>query len=258
MPRRPRESGPGIPGGTVHDETGGEPHLRARTVRDLPTGRRENLLWRLSATAAFNLNQPLDQLPDTCAEQIDMTYGDRAVQDRSGVYHLFAGDRSICLGLGTRSEWCEAQVRFGDASATVDVARVALEQRCARAAGRWPPPHTGRHARGSVRRQLIEALGTGCATCPDPWATKIDHDHFTGMVRGYLCTSCNTVVDLCTHTSGCRFADYLREPPARSLAITYPGWRTELRAPRYAARRQRFADLMDAVGLRPVHAFLMG
>lgn len=148
MPRRPRDSGRGIPGGTVHDETGGEPHLRARMVRDLPTGRRENLLWRLSATAAFNLNQPLDQLLDTCAEQIDMTYGDRAVQDRSGVYHLFAGDRSICLGLGTRSEWCETQVRFGDASATVDVARVALEQRCARAAGRWPPPPTGRHARG--------------------------------------------------------------------------------------------------------------
>jgi hypothetical protein len=172
------------------------------------------------------VNKPLEELLDTCTSQAGMTYGDRAVQDRSGVYHLFSGDRSICLGSATPSEWCDGQVRFGAGEAAVNVAQVPLEQRCARAAGRWPSPATGRDARATVRRQLVEALGPGCATCPDPWATKIDHDHFTGLVRGYLCTSCNTVVDLCPHLSGCRFSEYLTEPPARALAITYPALRT--------------------------------
>lgn len=252
MPRRALEPGPTpAVGDTAPDATSSEAQPKARTVLDLPPGRRENLLWRLSSLKAVLVDQPLEELLDTCTLQAGMTYGDRAVQDRSGVYHLFAGDRSICLGPVTRSEWCEGQVRFGAGEAAVNVAQVPLEERCARAAGRWPSPATGRDARATVRRQLVEALGPGCATCPDPWATKIDHDHFTGLVRGYLCTSCNTVVDLCPHLSGCRFSEYLAEPPARAMAITYPGWKSELRSSRYAVRRQRFVDLMTSAGLAP-------
>lgn len=199
---------------------------------DLSRGRRENLFWRLSSAEAVHLDQPLENLLDTCTLQAGMTYGDRAVQDGSGVYHLFAGDRSICLGPITRSEWCEGQVRFGYGEAVENAADVPVEQRCDRAAGRWPASVTCRDARSTVRRRLVDALGPGCVTCPDPWATKIDHDHFTGLVRGYLCTSCNTGLDLCPHVSGCRFSDYLAKPPALELAVTYPRWKTEQRSSR--------------------------
>ncbi len=253
MPHRAPEADPSATAGrALPPSASDEGPRKARTVLDLPPGRRENLLWRLSSAEQVNVHEQLEQLEesrDTCTLQVGLTYGDRAMPDGSGIFHLFAGGRSVCLGSGTRSEWCAAQVRFGTGEAAVDVAEVPLEQRCARAAGRWPAPSTARDARASVRRQLVEAMGSGCATCPDPWATKIDHDHFTGLVRGYLCTSCNTVVDLCPHVSGCRFSDYLGDPPARSLAITYPRWRAELHGTRYAARRQRFVALMGSAGL---------
>lgn len=257
MSRRVPEIDPSETAGRVPPSTSEEGQRKARTVLELPPGRRENLLWRLSSAATVNVHKPLEELLDTCALQAGLTYGDRAMPDGSGSFHLFAGGRSVCLGSGTRSEWCEAQVRFGTGEAVVDVAQVPLERRCTRAAGRWPAPPTARDARASVRRQLIEALGSGCATCPDPWATKIDHDHFTGQVRGYLCTSCNTVVDLCPHLSGCRFSHYLGDPPARALAITYPRWRTELHSRRYAARRQRFVGLLESAGL-PATAVVSG
>jgi len=222
-------------------------HPRARTAADLPPGRRETLAWRLSGVAGFHLAQPLDNLEDTCDvgvlqfEQLPPT--DRALADRSGVYHLFAGSRAACLGRFTESRWCEAQVSRSGSEPDFDVASIPLDRRCDRAAGRWPAPLGGSGPRAELRRRLVEALGSGCATCPDPWAVKIDHDHLTGLVRGYLCGACNTVVDLCRHLSGCRFADYLTNPPALPLGMEYPGWRAQLASPRYLDRRLRFDEL---------------
>lgn len=147
---------------------------------------------------------------------------DRAVADRSGIYHLFAGSRAACLGRFTESRWCETQVSRSGAEPVSDVAKIPLELRCDRAAGRWPPQIDGTGPRAEIRRRLVEELGCGCATCPDPWATKIDHDHLTGLVRGYLCGACNTVVELCRHLSGCRFADYLANPRPRLSASSTP------------------------------------
>ncbi|QOI65943.1 hypothetical protein IG195_21650 (plasmid) [Arthrobacter sp. TES] len=215
----------------------------ARTAADLPPGRRETLAWRLSDRDGFHLAQALDHLEDTCEASLlqfeQLPPFDRAVADRSGIYHLFAGSRAACLGRFTESRWCEAQVSRSGAEPVSNVANIPLELRCDRAAGRWPPQIDGKGPRAKIRRRLVEELGCGCATCPDPWATKIDHDHLTGLVRGYLCGACNTVVDLCRHLSGCRFADYLANPPAAPLGIEYPGWRAQLASPRYVARCRR-------------------
>ncbi|MEU4607471.1 endonuclease domain-containing protein [Kribbella sp. NPDC023972] len=95
---------------------------------------------------------------------------------------------------------------------------------------------------------MVDASGPGCATCADPWAVKIDHDHLTGLVRGYLCGSCNTVVDLCRHLCGCRFADYLANPPALPLRLVYPRWRAQFQSHRYEVRRRRFQELLIQTG----------
>ena len=219
----------------------------ARTAADLPPGRRETLAWRLSGAAGFHLAQLLDDLEETCdvgLQQFEqLPPADRALAGPPGIYHLFAGSRAACLGRFTESGWCEAQVSRSNPIRVFDLASVPREQRCHRAVGRWPAPLGGSGPRATIRRRLVEALGPGCATCPDPWAVKIDHDHLTGMVRGYLCGACNTVVDLCRHLSDCRFADYLTNPPAVPLAMEYPGWRAQLANPRYLDRRLRFDEL---------------
>jgi len=222
-------------------------------VGDLPAGRRETLLWRLSALPEFRTAQPLDAFDDLCGLSAGPWAADRALADGCGMYHLFAGERSVCCGGISRSRWCEGQVRGAGAEPVFDVPNVPLEQRCDRAANRWPPPIGGAVGRRSeLRQRLVEKLGTRCATCPE-WGRVIDHDHLTGLVRGYLCGSCNTIVDLCRHVSGCRFADYLTEPPALALAVLYPGWQRLLAHPRHLPRMQRFQTLVreiDSAGPR--------
>jgi hypothetical protein len=40
---------------------------------------------------------------------------------------------------------------------------------------------------------MLESQGGKCALCDRP-ANRIDHDHFTGRVRGMLCGACNVVL----------------------------------------------------------------
>jgi hypothetical protein len=42
--------------------------------------------------------------------------------------------------------------------------------------------------------EMLAAQGGGCAICGKPDADNVDHDHFTGRVRGILCWNCNVGV----------------------------------------------------------------
>ncbi|MEV7121236.1 endonuclease domain-containing protein [Kitasatospora griseola] len=68
--------------------------------------------------------------------------------------------------------------------------------------------------------RLFELQGSRCACClASP--TAIDHDHRTGLVRGLLCTSCNSLEAayfrrdrMCVHPPPHCFNAYWRNPPA--------------------------------------------
>jgi hypothetical protein len=74
-------------------------------------------------------------------------------------------------------------------------------------------------------QQIIDHQGGRCAICrdrlPDPTRAPVDHHHDTGVVRGVLCSSCNTGLGLFRdRATFLRDAiEYLRSPPARQLGI---------------------------------------
>ena len=205
----------------------------------------------MSSFADFALGQPLDVLEDLCqpAWLGERTWvADRAVQDAWGVFHLVAGNRPVCC-YGTVFRPCRERLSGSTAEPVEEVWTVPAAQRCGYASTRWPPQLDGSGARARLRRLVVEALGPRCATCPD-WGRLVDHDHLTGLVRGYLCGSCNTLVDTCRHLSGCRFSDYLNDPPAQPLALSYPGWEGLRRRPRQLGRAKRFDVLLQELDVR--------
>ncbi|MFF5265446.1 endonuclease domain-containing protein [Actinomadura viridis] len=88
--------------------------------------------------------------------------------------------------------------------------------------GHWPR-YLGE---GAPMRRLIttlmDALGPECHACGHNLGIYIDHDHFSGYVRGLVCPHCNAKLDTCPHPSRCRWADYLNAPPAAPLRLRYP------------------------------------
>jgi hypothetical protein len=89
----------------------------------------------------------------------------------------------------------------------------------------WPAflnPTGARSRRGRLRARLVAELGPLCHACRQAPALAIDHDHFTGLVRGLLCRNCNAAVDRCPHVRGCRWAEYLNNPPAAHLRLSVP------------------------------------
>jgi len=129
----------------------------------------------------------------------------------------------------------------------VDPLLITKRQRCPDAHSWWPGDILTGDKLGDVRRYLVNEFGPGCAICPDPWATLVDHDHLTGMVRGYLCRDCNTRVDNCRHLNDCAFATYLNQPPAVRLEILHPNHATTMRQKQYPERRH-FYDIVMAGG----------
>jgi hypothetical protein len=120
-------------------------------------------------------------------------------------------------------------------------AHVAGVERCPALAEYWPRPVDGTRI-GRIREKLTTTFGPGCACCRKAIAVAVDHDPVTGVVRGYLCRDCNARVGGCLHVSGCAFAEYLHEPPARDLDLIYPRTPTA----REKVRLRRVRELADA------------
>lgn len=89
--------------------------------------------------------------------------------------------------------------------------------------GTWAAYSAGTSPEMRLRRSLIEAFGRACFICGVAPGVFVDHDHFSGMVRGLLCVDCNGRVDSCPHLRNCMFADYLNSPPAAELNLRYRG-----------------------------------
>lgn len=115
---------------------------------------------------------------------------------------------------------------------TTEIASVHPRYRCPahESSKWWPAQHNPNTRDGRMRALLAHELGADCHACGFAPGVGIDHDHFTGAVRGLLCRWCNNRIESCPHLSGCRWADYLNHPPAAEPNLTYPKrgkpWRT--------------------------------
>ncbi len=115
---------------------------------------------------------------------------------------------------------------------TIDPGLVAKRYRCTinETFGTWPP-HRGPGSRdGAILTALVDALGPDYHCCGRFLGVNVDHDPFTGLIRGLVCQDCNSRVDRCPHLSGCLFAEYRNAPPALSLGLMYPRISVTLRA----------------------------
>ena len=70
-------------------------------------------------------------------------------------------------------------------------------------------------------RSLIAWQAGRCAVCGRP-AFNRDHDHATGLLRGYLCRSCNASEGTAHTGQAPIFAKYRRLPPAVLLGLGVP------------------------------------
>lgn len=111
--------------------------------------------------------------------------------------------------------------------------------------GHWPPHDNPQSKHGRIRRKLTDAFGPWCGVCGHSYGVLIDHDHFSGLVRGMLCRFCNSNVDTCPHVQGCPRADYLNKPPALPLGLLHPDRRLD---------RRRDQWKIDYYGLDPYDA----
>jgi hypothetical protein len=85
----------------------------------------------------------------------------------------------------------------------------------------WPP--RAGSWRNKIFHQLVDTFGPLCSTCHLNEGCRIDHDHFTGDIRGLLCVNCNTRIDDCLHanSSECFAGEYLNQPPAFAMGLLY-------------------------------------
>lgn len=225
-----------------------------RTARELPESRRANFVWHFCWRAGFSLDTDLDAQPfmrTSCSSYIDRSHPNaptHALLGTDDLFHLML-DRRIACG-GNRLQ--RRHPRIAAMAAPVSLFDIPREQQCRTERNTWPSGTLVHSDLGLLRSNLIDAFGVGCATCRNPWAAIVDHDHQTGLVRGYLCRDCNRVIDGCPHLAGCRFADYLQQPPAARLSITHPDATRWLKAPKYVARRRCY-DIVMSGGVSPGH-----
>lgn len=79
----------------------------------------------------------------------------------------------------------------------------------------WDPPLTND---GTL--EALAAWQDGrCAICDHRGTLRLDHDHDTGLVRGWLCSSCNITESRYSSVTDLRFTAYRANPPTAVLGI---------------------------------------
>lgn len=103
-----------------------------------------------------------------------------------------------------------------------DPALVRRRERCPveQDSARWPPFHGP--VLGPIIKALIAALGPACHACYRSTGVFVEHNPDTLQVRGLACRHCNTWLETCPHLTDCPWGDYLNNPPAAHLGLTYP------------------------------------
>ncbi|WP_203872317.1 endonuclease domain-containing protein [Planomonospora parontospora] len=232
------------------------------TLDDLPEARREALLWRYACELDYDGVDDLVRTssPWPCRWQLGRRNAPRhqiAIMGSDGRYHLAVNGRLVCASWRWRGgphhheqtyRWRveEATYRLHPATwsadqpvphhqrtvswqvhltlTTLDAALVPHRQRCPvnRSMTTWPRYRGPGAKNGKLFTTLVTALGEQCHACRQAPAVYIDHDHFTGGIRGLLCHYCNTNIGTCPHPANCPWADYLNNPPAAALNLRYP------------------------------------
>jgi hypothetical protein len=210
------------------------------SLADFPEHRREALLWR------YALELDYDGVEDLVVAGVNRPchwqwwWGDlsamAAVLGDDSHFHLRLGQKVLCALRPGRDDPDGAvlhehpdhdrgrqhrrwTVRLGRRA--VPAESVPYGQRCPGDPGVWPTFHDPATAKGRLRIRLAAELGRHCHACRQGPTFAVDHDHFTGLIRGMLCRNCNSQVDHCPHLTGCPFADYLNNPPAARLQLTF-------------------------------------
>ena len=65
--------------------------------------------------------------------------------------------------------------------------------------GKYQDKYKQRHVRvkyGLTVSEYDNILSRGCQVCGSTTSLCLDHDHYTGKVRGCLCSNCNTALGL--------------------------------------------------------------
>lgn len=76
-----------------------------------------------------------------------------------------------------------------------------------------------------IMEDIFKSQNSACAICLTPFTayfdrkTHRDHDHSTGVFRGFLCSGCNNFLGRLEKVSFNiqPFLDYLRDPPAKKI-----------------------------------------
>lgn len=253
---------------------------------DLPEHRRDALLWRYALELDYDGVDDLVRHRARAKCRVlwdnDRTESTEsvAVLGDDGRYHWLVDGRPQCAehdqhkdqaGAINHEQWChwwsdgtkyqaQGMLHYGECdqrtvrwAVTVtdvitDPVLVPSRQRCVHYSSRtdWPGYQGPDTPEGRQRAQLVAALGRACHACGIRPGACIDHDHFTGMVRGLLCRYCNTHADSCPHAFGCAWAGYLNNPPAAYLRLRYP-------KPERVYHSSRTAEKIAYLGFDPLY-----
>lgn len=83
------------------------------------------------------------------------------------------------------------------------------------------PPSSPQMPEDSGRDLLIAWQDGRCALCGETGALVEDHDHETGMVRGFLCRTCNSMEGHASEGADGRIGCYRERPPTVILGIGF-------------------------------------